>query len=156
VQEQETGQQVQVVSGCGHGALPVLTELCVGARVLLQEEERERRADFVPDVSAINTEAIEVREDNRQSGHSTPGSSTAGVAGSQQGLQDPSSRVSWLERSRAGSLITGVCLCYCRRQRSGQEGVIASTLLHGDVQVSGSSAGTLPANSNFWEVAGNA
>lgn len=33
--------------------------LCV--RVLLQEEERERRADFVPDVSAINTEAIEVR-----------------------------------------------------------------------------------------------
>lgn len=28
----------------------------------LQEEERERRMDFVPDVSAINTEAIEVRQ----------------------------------------------------------------------------------------------
>lgn len=27
----------------------------------LQEEERERRMDFIPDESAINTEAIEVR-----------------------------------------------------------------------------------------------
>lgn len=28
----------------------------------LQEEERERRMDFIPDESAINTEAIEVRQ----------------------------------------------------------------------------------------------
>lgn len=31
--------------------------------VLQQEEERERRMDFVPDESAVNTELIEVRKD---------------------------------------------------------------------------------------------
>lgn len=31
-----------------------------GISLKLQEEERERRMDFIPDQSAINTEAIEV------------------------------------------------------------------------------------------------
>jgi hypothetical protein len=39
------------------GSLPLIL-LCV---VLLQEEERERRMDFVPEESAVNTETIEVR-----------------------------------------------------------------------------------------------
>merc|ERR1711981_626730 len=34
-----------------------------GISLKLQEEERERRLDFVPDVSAINTERIEVDRD---------------------------------------------------------------------------------------------
>lgn len=34
---------------------------CCASRASVQEEERERRMDFVPDVSAVNTESIEVR-----------------------------------------------------------------------------------------------
>jgi small subunit ribosomal protein S17e len=34
-----------------------------GISLKLQEEERERRMDFVPDESAINTDAIEVDKD---------------------------------------------------------------------------------------------
>ena len=34
-----------------------------GISLKLQEEERERRMDFIPDQSAINTEAIEVDQD---------------------------------------------------------------------------------------------
>ena len=34
-----------------------------GISLKLQEEERERRMDFIPDQSAINTEAIEVDKD---------------------------------------------------------------------------------------------
>ena len=37
---------------------PVLTAVCPPSP---QEEERERRMDFVPDESAVNTELIEVR-----------------------------------------------------------------------------------------------
>ena len=36
-----------------------------GISLKLQEEERERRMDFVPEVSAINTEVIEVDTDTR-------------------------------------------------------------------------------------------
>jgi len=35
--------------------------LAAAPHFCLQEEERERRMDFIPDESAINTEAIEVR-----------------------------------------------------------------------------------------------
>lgn len=36
-----------------------------GISLKLQEEERERRMDFVPEVSAIDTEVIEVENDTR-------------------------------------------------------------------------------------------
>ena len=36
-----------------------------GISLKLQEEERERRMDFVPEVSAIDTEIIEVDKDTR-------------------------------------------------------------------------------------------
>ena len=36
-----------------------------GISLKLQEEERERRLDFVPEVSAINTEVIEVDAETR-------------------------------------------------------------------------------------------
>lgn len=37
-----------------------------GISLKLQEEERERRMDFVPEVSAIDTEVIEVDNDTRE------------------------------------------------------------------------------------------
>jgi Ribosomal S17 len=41
---------------------PVLSiYLTLGRRLVRQEEERERRMDFVPDESAVNTELIEVK-----------------------------------------------------------------------------------------------
>ena len=36
-----------------------------GISLKLQEEERERRLDYVPDVSAINTESIEIDNDTK-------------------------------------------------------------------------------------------
>lgn len=36
-----------------------------GISLKLQEEERERRMDFVPEVSAVNTDAIEVDPDTK-------------------------------------------------------------------------------------------
>lgn len=37
-----------------------------GISLKLQEEERERRMDFVPEVSAIDTEVIEVDNETRE------------------------------------------------------------------------------------------
>lgn len=37
-----------------------------GISLKLQEEERERRLDFVPEVSAINTESIEIDNDTKE------------------------------------------------------------------------------------------
>lgn len=39
-----------------------------GISLKLQEEERERRMDFVPDESAVKTDVIEVRADIRARG----------------------------------------------------------------------------------------
>ena len=40
-----------------------------GISLKLQEEERERRMDFVPDESALNTESIEVDRDTLEMLH---------------------------------------------------------------------------------------
>lgn len=37
-----------------------------GISLKLQEEERERRMDFVPEVSAVDTEVIEIDPDTRE------------------------------------------------------------------------------------------
>ena len=39
--------------------------LCLGISLKLQEEERERRLDFVPEVSALEQETIQIDPDTR-------------------------------------------------------------------------------------------
>merc|ERR1711937_206868 len=51
-----------------------------GISLKLQEEERERRLDYVPDVSAINTEKIEVDRDTMDMLKSLNMGSLPGVA----------------------------------------------------------------------------
>merc|ERR1739847_123218 len=56
-----------------------------GISLKLQEEERERRLDYVPDVSAINTEKIEVDRDTMDMLKSLNMGSLPGVALQQSG-----------------------------------------------------------------------
>merc|ERR1712203_929117 len=56
-----------------------------GISLKLQEEERERRMDFVPDQSAINTEHIEVDADTLDMLRSLNMSNLPGVVTSQSG-----------------------------------------------------------------------
>ena len=46
--------------------LPNFDKQVRGISLKLQEEERERRMDFVPDQSAINTDVIEVDRDSME------------------------------------------------------------------------------------------
>merc|ERR1712060_442553 len=60
-----------------------------GISLKLQEEERERRMDFVPDESAINTELIEVDRDTMELLRSLNMSNLPGVVTSQSGAPPP-------------------------------------------------------------------
>jgi small subunit ribosomal protein S17e len=60
-----------------------------GISLKLQEEERERRMDFVPDVSAVNTETIEVDPDTKAMLRSIGLGSMSGVVVIQPGERRP-------------------------------------------------------------------
>merc|ERR1712037_749882 len=55
-----------------------------GISLKLQEEERERRMDFIPDESAINTELIEVDKDTMEMLHTLNMAQLPGVVLAQQ------------------------------------------------------------------------
>jgi small subunit ribosomal protein S17e len=60
-----------------------------GISLKLQEEERERRMDFVPEVSAVNTETIEVDQDTKAMLRSIGLGSMPGVVVVQPGERRP-------------------------------------------------------------------